>query len=106
MDNLENILYSLLPLILIIVFSWLFGSLGSRLKKQAEPADNSASRREQGPDLFDIFSPRSGEQQDASQGRMDNLPPLPSDATPWAPRRRLAPPPVTADPIKPKMWGA
>ena len=24
MDNLENILYSLLPLVLIIVFSWLF----------------------------------------------------------------------------------
>ena len=33
--DIENILYSLVPLILIIVFSWLFSFLGSRMKKQA-----------------------------------------------------------------------
>lgn len=106
MDNLENILYSLLPLVLIIIFSWLFGLLGSRMKKRAASTDNSTTRREEGADLFDIFAPRSGEQPGASQPGMENLPPLPADATTWAPQRRLAPPPVTADPIKPKMWGA
>jgi hypothetical protein len=106
MENLENILYSLLPLILIIVFSWLFGSLGSRLKKQAASAGNSTEHREQGEDLFDLFAARSGEQPSASQPGTQNLPPLPSDTTPWVPKRGLAPPPVTADPIKPKMWGA
>ncbi len=104
MDNLENTLYSLLPLVLIIVFSWLFGLLGSRLKQKAEPAGNSTERREQAGDLFNIFGDRSGEQPGTT--RMENLPPLPSDTTAWVPQRKLTPPPVTADPIKPKMWGA
>jgi hypothetical protein len=106
MDNLQNILYSLLPLVLIIVFSWLFGLLGSRMKKRAASAGNSTTQREEGEDLFDLFATRSGEQPDASQPGMESLPPLPTDAAPWALRRGLTPPSVTADPIKPKMWGA
>jgi hypothetical protein len=106
MDNLQNILYSLLPLVLIIVFSWLFGLLGSRMKKRAASAGNSTTQREEGEDLFDLFAARSSEQPDTTQSAMENLPPLPADAAPWARRRGLNPPPVTADPIKPKMWGA
>lgn len=106
MDNLEKILYNLLPLVLIIVFSWLFGLLGSRMKKRAASAGDSTTRREEGQDLLDIFAARSGEQPGTPQSGMENLPPLPADATTWAPQRGLAPPPVTADPIKPKMWGA
>jgi hypothetical protein len=106
MDNLENILYSILPLVLIIIFSWLFGLLGSRMKKQAASAGSSTTHREEGGDLFDLFAARSGEQPGASQSGMDNLPPLPADTTSWAPKRGLNRPPVTPDPIKPKMWGA
>ena len=106
MDNLENILYSLLPLVLIIVFSWLFSFLGSRMKKQAGSAGNSTTRSEQGEGLFDILAGRSGEQPSASQPGVEDLPPLPSGATTWAPQRGLNPPPATANPIKPKMWGA
>jgi hypothetical protein len=105
MDNLENILKSLLPLILIILFSWVFSYL-SRKKKQLEPAKNAATERGQAEDLLDIFSGRSGQQPMSSEAAAENLPPLPSAATRWAPRGGLAPPPVTADPIKPKMWGA
>ncbi len=104
MDNLENILYSLLPLVLIIVFSWLFGSLGSRMKKKAGATGKSTTPREQGEDLFDFFAARSGEQ--PSESGTENLPPLPSGASTWVTQRGLNPPPVTADPIKPKMWGA
>ncbi len=105
MDNLENILSSLLPLVLIIIFSWLFSFL-SRKKKQLEPSKNAATDRGQGADLFDLFAGSSGERPTSSQAGMEDLPPLPTGATRWMPQARLAPPPVTADPIKPKMWGA
>lgn len=109
MDNLENILKSLLPLILIILFSWVFSFL-SRKKKQLEPEKNTATDRAQAEDLIDIFSGRSGQQPLSSEAGVENLPPLPSGAASgaarWAPQGRLGPPPVTADPIKPKMWGA
>jgi len=76
------------------------------MKKQAASAGNSTTRREEGGDLFDIFAARSDEQPAAPQPGMENLPPLPADATTWAPQRGPTPPPVTASPIKPKMWGA
>ena len=106
MDNLENILYKLLPLVLIIVFSWLFGLLGSRMKKKSASAGDSTTQREEEEDLFDIFAARSAEQPEDSQSGTENLPPLPAGAAPWTRRRGFNPPPVTADPIKPKMWGA
>jgi hypothetical protein len=105
MDNLESILKSLLPLILIILFSWVFSYL-SRKKKQPEPAKNAATDRAPAEDLIDIFSGRSGRQPMSSEAGVEDLPPLPSAATRWAPQGGLAPPPATADPIKPKMWGA
>ncbi len=105
MDNLENILKSLLPLILIILFSWVFSFL-SRKKKQLEPGKNATTDRAQAEDLIDIFSGRSGQQSMSSEAGVEDLPPLPSAATRWAPRGALAPPPATAHPIKPKMWGA
>jgi hypothetical protein len=106
MDNLENILYSLLPLVLIIVFSWLFGLLGSRMKKQAASSGKPAEQREEAQNLFDLFAARSGGQPGALEPGMESSPPLPADAAPWAQRRGVNPPLVTPDPIKPKMWGA
>ena len=106
MDNLENILYSLLPLVLIVVFSWLFGLLGSRMKKQAASSGKPAEQREEGENLFDLFAARSGGQPGAWEPGMESLPPPPTDAAPWARRRGVNPSLVRADPIKPKMWGA
>ena len=106
MDNLENTLYSLLPLVLIIVFSWLFGLLGSRMKKQAASPVKTTEQSEEGENLFDLFAARSSEQPGGLKPGMQSLPPLPADAALWARRRGVNPPFVTADPIKPKMWGA
>ena len=48
MDDIKNVLYSLIPLILIIIFSWLFGLLGSKMKKPTEESDVSLQKRSRG----------------------------------------------------------
>ncbi len=105
MDHLHSILSNILPLVLIILFSWLFSFL-ARKKKQAEPAKNSNADTGHGEDLFDLFSARSGGEPTASQPGMEDLPPVSSGPIAWRRQGPLTPPPVTADPIKPKMWGA
>jgi hypothetical protein len=107
MENSKDFLYSLAPLVLIIVFSWLFSFLGSKMKKQGQGAAPQSQREPQG-DLIDLFpdAGRQGspgqpgtEQATWGQGR-------PADVTTWNSRTAGGPPPVTAAPIKPKWWGA
>lgn len=107
-DNMESILYSLLPLILILLISWFFSFFGARMKKSAEQGATatkapSEARRE----LMEIFFQEGGEQEartsDVMQGR--------APESPYGPGIGLAPPhlrgpEITSEPIKPKWWGA
>jgi len=104
-----DILYSLIPLVLIILFSWLLSVLGSK-KRQATQEDQG--RPQGGPldQLFDLMSPQEEERQAGdSRGQPTAMRPgeyewggLP-EARPY---QDLAGPRITPDPIKPKWWGA
>jgi len=106
MENLENIFYSILPLIVIIVISWLFSSMGSRLKKQTpsvggEP-EPTPSRR-----LIDLITEGVEPEVPPGQERGAEIPgqARPADAVGW-PRRTGGGPTVSPKPITPKWWGA
>lgn len=106
--DIENILYSLIPLILIIVFSWLFSFLGSRMKKQAEQGASSSAGRQESS-VMDLLT--GGKSEDylfgsehtaADQvGQAQRL-----DSADWKTYRDQQAPKVSSKPIKPKWWGA
>lgn len=106
MKNLDNILYSLIPLILILVLSWLFSFLGSKKRKETEDAENSASTRV-ADQLFDFFAQdrereevqQEGPSQraDVRQGSQDSL---------WTGQSVMRGPQISPKPIEPKWWGA
>ncbi len=108
MDNTKDILYSLAPLVLIIVFSWLFSFLGSKMKKQGQGAAPQ-SQREPQAEFIELISDavrgerpgeaRPGKGACAAAGR-------PADFTTWNPQAIPGGPSVTLAPIKPKWWGA
>lgn len=103
MENITNILYSLLPLILIILFSWLFGLLGSKAKKQQ--AEAKVAEERQNTDLLDLILSQKEEEvrsepgvPGAEKARLDEIV--------WEKRRQPGGPIVSPDPIKPRWWGA
>lgn len=105
--DFENILYSLIPLILIIVFSWLFSFLGSKMKKQAQQGPESAGRQDSS--LADILSGGKGE--DYLFGSGEAIPDETGQAqrgaqTDWRTYRDRQAPKVSSKPINPKWWGA
>ena len=108
MEKIENILYSIVPLVLIILFSWLFSFLGSKMRKpQEEPGATSGDDRD--PQLVDLMigqkptppgtEPRS-EYPDWSAAF-----PGPTRQSPIT-KLRSGAPKVTSRPIEPKWWGA
>ncbi|MBI5569989.1 MAG: hypothetical protein HY914_08600 [Desulfomonile tiedjei] len=119
-ENLKDILYSLLPLILIIFISWFFSFLGPKMKKQIEEgtkAGNGESRNE----LLEIFlgqgsAKGAGPPAESPEPRSEmpgpglSMPgsgvPAPGDKAAPMPLPRYTGPPVTPEPIKPKWWGA
>ncbi|HTY25906.1 MAG TPA: hypothetical protein VMC85_22445 [Desulfomonilaceae bacterium] len=106
MDKLENVLYSLLPLVLIILVSWLFSFLGSRMKKQAQ-LGTAATRPETEEDFPDFLSELPAEPTRMTQPPTGGRPySAPAGITIWTPGMGSSGPRVTAEPIKPKMWGA
>ncbi len=107
MDNTKDILYSLAPLVLIIVFSWLFSYLGSKMKKQSQGAAPQSQREPQG-ELMELF-PDMGREDRPGQPQPEQAtwaPGRPTDVTTWNPQAAGGPPRVTPAPIKPKWWGA
>ena len=105
-EKVEHILYSLLPLILIIFVSWFFSFLGSRVKKQTEQAPQ---RPTAGPseDSVDVFlgndevveSPRPAQP-------FPGLPVPPAGSGPNLRQPQPTSPQLTPRPIEPKWWGA
>ena len=109
MDDTKNVIWSLAPLILIILFSWLFGVLGNKMKKPKEETDVSPKRgpEDQPLDIFSAMREAAG-QISASEGGVkgsDRVPP-PAGSQVWRPETGLTGPRVTPKPITPKWWGA
>jgi len=109
MDDIKNVLYSLIPLILIILFSWLFGMLGSKMKKPTDEADLSLERApaDQPMDIFALMRGEAG-QAPAPQGGVtvgDRITArMGSEA--WGIAASSGGPNITPKPITPKWWGA
>lgn len=107
MDNLENIIYSLLPLILILVLSWLFSSLGSRTRKQVQEKEGLSGPLS-GEQILDVLSSKRVETTskpgDVNMGFPEEI--RLQEAEPWMKQRHSGSTEVTPKPIKPKWWGA
>ncbi|MBI4961966.1 MAG: hypothetical protein HY913_01685 [Desulfomonile tiedjei] len=108
MDKIENILYSIIPLVLIIVFSWLFSLLGSKMRKQGQEAE-PAGEKERGFQLFDMF-PQGKEGESPNAASSPGMPRQPEmmqpDLRTGMPQTVTGAPPATPKPIEPKWWGA
>jgi len=108
MKNSENILYSLIPLILIIVFTWLFGFIGSKMKKgqQSKPAGTEPEKED---NLFDLLLSKGEDEPHPSQAPPQPgilTIPAPGGGAGWARSGAPVGPQVTSKPIEPKWWGA
>jgi len=107
MDKMENILYSLIPLIIIILISWAFSFLGSKRRGQQDSAETETQTapRDQ---LLDFLT-QGDDQEERLTVRRDEggsrVGPH-ADWDAWAPGVPTGGPKVTPDPIKPKWWGA
>ncbi len=109
MDESKNVIWSLVPLILIILFSWLFGVLGNKMKKPQQKADDSVKTApdEQPLDIFTALRQAAG-QVSTTEGDVNVNERVPTVAgnQVWRPDKGLTGPRVTPKPITPKWWGA
>ena len=102
----DDLLYSLLPLILIIGVSWFFSFISSRIRKgPQQEADERISQIERDPMkvLFEIDSDAESPKP-LQRSPAQAVPGKDSGITLWKP-----PEPgmqVTPKPIEPKWWGA
>ncbi len=105
-EKVQHILYSLLPLILIIFVSWFFSFLGSRVKKQTEQTSYPATAETESDTMHMVFD--EDEEMESPRPAPGFLglpmPPTESDATLWRPQPTG--PQITPKPIEPKWWGA
>jgi hypothetical protein len=112
MDDIKNVLYSLIPLILIILFSWLFGVLGSKMKKPTEETDVSLKRGSE-DQPFDILSAIREAAGQAPEGpvpqgglKISDRTATPIERRAWGTDTGPGGSNVTPKPITPKWWGA
>ena len=106
--ELDDILWTLLPLIMLIVVSWVLSFLGSRVTKKRQEEEMLAGETEQGGsgELFmnlgdeELFEP-SPTEQPSGPARTRRV-----RSEEWDPLQGTEPPPITPEPIKPKWWGA
>jgi hypothetical protein len=110
MHNAGTLLQSLIPLVLIILFSWLFSLANSKGKKLAK-GKGPAPRRITGSPIIDTLisvdefeeSPRLGAK---IQGKELPLPSLSQQLEAWTPERFPGRTKISSKPITPKWWGA
>ncbi len=100
MENIGPILKSLIPLILIILFSWLFSLLGSKARKTSENTENSADKN-LGDRILEMMREEPEEIPRESAGKG----PVQIDSRMGMPPQTRTPV-VTSKPINPKWWGA
>ncbi len=106
--ELEELLYSLIPLVLIIVFSWLFSFLGSRARARMESEDGSRLG-DRDDELMRIFRNEPDEERSAEAD--DEIVLDDEEGPGWDTVKpkdlwEEGAPLVTPDPIKPRWWGA
>ena len=108
MADTKSTLYSLLPLILIILFSWLFGKLGSKMKKPTEETDASAKGgpEDQPLDIFSVMREAAGRVPPPQGGATVGDRIGTSGAGVRLTEMGSGGPRVTPTPITPKWWGA
>jgi hypothetical protein len=109
MEKATEILKSLIPLVLIILFSWLFSLMSSKARKQAQEKAPEAKQGTGSPILDMLLNVGEGEEEprpgvplrnEASGSRM----PLQPQA--GGPQGIPGQPQITSKPITPKWWGA
>jgi hypothetical protein len=107
-EKIGNILYSLIPLILIIVFSWLFGRLGAKMRKQGQEGE-AVGEKEREFQLIDLFA-ADKESPGPTATQLPGAERQPEFMQPSLgasiPGTTAGGPVVTPKPIEPKMWGA
>jgi len=106
MENITNILYSLLPLVVIIFLSWLFSQMGAKAKKRAESGQKEPPSLP-GDHIMDILLGKGGTD-DAQARAPENLPGRSSGTSieTWNVNKPVSGPEPTPKAIRPKWWGA
>lgn len=107
MENLD--IYSLIPLILILVLPWLLSSLGARLRGKAQTEEGSTSSTSAaGSQILEFLTVGKPDGAPADAETMRNGPQEmgPNSVGGWERLRQPGAPKVTAKPITPKWWGA
>jgi hypothetical protein len=108
--ELKDVLWTLLPLIMLIVVSWILSVLGSKVAKKSQEQEQlqGEAHGERSEELFidvqdeELFEPsRSEPEQPAGAGHADQGQPAE-----WGTVQPGEPPPMTSEPIKPRWWGA
>lgn len=108
MEKIQNILYSLAPLIIIIFLSWLFSHMGARARKQAASPPRE-SESQPGDGIMEMLMGKKVDE--APPDRRDEVPsPWPAASGTsvggWNNQRLPSGPEPTPKPITPRWWGA
>jgi hypothetical protein len=107
MEKIENILYSLAPLIIIIFLSWLFSHMGSRSRRKAASAPKE-TESQSGDRIMEMLMGKKVDEMPSEQ-RDEVTSPWPAPGTSmggWNNQRLPSGPEPTPKPIKPRWWGA
>jgi len=103
-ESIENLLYSLIPLLLIIAASWFFSFLGPR--KKPKTSDELPGTAPKSVDqLFDLF-PQGEEEVREAPGTARPGDVRDARQIAWPSKMPMKGPEPTPKPITPKMWGA
>lgn len=106
--DIEDVLWTLLPLVLLVVISWALSFLGSRVANKTQegmPVQDDGRDEQSTELLFDeeereLLGPSKPEPAERPQRpAYDEPSDFETPGVPGAPR-------VTPDPIRPKWWGA
>jgi|GEM_PF-491815 len=118
--EIDKLIYSIIPLVLIIFFSWLFSVMGSRMKKQMGEESpgvmnspgtqqDAGAVKSSGDPLLDLFGRLQGDkivvtEEEEAPPRMGGMPK--TEKAPWGMHQDPQAPRVSSEPITPKWWGA
>jgi len=107
MEKIENLFYSLAPLIVIIILSWVFSRMGARARRQAA-SRQTGPEPQAGDGLMEMLMGKKGEemplnQEQDSQSARHGAGPTPIG---WETQRMPSGAQPTPKPITPRWWGA